>query len=117
MRYLLRILLLAGAFAAATYALGWWTVPVLGGVWGVLERPWTRAARTAFLAAGLAWLALLADIALLGPLGVLARRVGGIFHLSGPVLLAITVLYAMLLAGTAAALIAALRPAPRGPQP
>lgn len=91
----------AAAFAAGTVAGGWWAVPVIGLVWGFFahaRRPGLRAAA----AAGLAWAVLLAWTATQGPVGQVARRIGGVFLLPGPALMALAVVFAMALAGTAA---------------
>jgi hypothetical protein len=85
---------------------GWWTLPVVGAVWQLV-----RGAPPSWLAglgAGLAWLVLLAREPWL-PLGRLADRVSGVFHLppGGALLLALG--YAWLLAWSAARLVRTLR--------
>jgi len=60
MRMLLRVALLTAAFALATAAFGWWTVPVLGVVWGALVGRNGRPVRTSAVAAGVAWTMFLA---------------------------------------------------------
>ena len=100
-RDVLRIMLLAAAFALGTWILGWWAVPVLGATWGVLRRGMPRFG-SAFAAAAIAWALLLAFDALRGPMDRLSTVMGGIFSMPGAVLLMITVLYAGLLAGCAA---------------
>ena len=101
MRTVTRILLLAAAFALGTWILGWWAVPLLGVAWGFLRRGHPRFV-SAFAAAAVAWIALLAFDAASGSLGRLLTVMGGIFSIPGPALLAVTVLYAALLAGCAA---------------
>jgi hypothetical protein len=96
-----RIALLAIAIAIGTWVLGWWAVPLLGAVWGVLQRGRPRFV-TAFAAAAIAWASLLAFDALQGAMGRLAGVLGGVFMLPGAALLVVTVLYAALLAGCAA---------------
>jgi hypothetical protein len=105
MRVTLRIALLAVAFALATAAFGWWTVPLLGGVWGAVASPGTRPALTAGAAACLGWGLLLAWAAAQGPALVLAQRVGGVMGLPGWLFAVLTVAFAALLGGTAAAVV------------
>ena len=100
-RDVLRILLLAAAFALGTWILGWWGVPLLGAVWGVLRRGMPRFG-SAFAAAAIAWALLLALDSGRGALDRLTTVMGGIFSMPGAVVLAVTVLYAALLAGCAA---------------
>lgn len=103
----LRALLLAAAFAIGTWTLGWWAVPVIGAAWGVLRRGRARFG-DAFVAAMIAWAALLALDSARGAMDRLAAVMGGIFSMPGSLLLAITVLYAALLAGCAAQVAGAL---------
>lgn len=98
---LARVALLSVAIGIGTWVLGWWAVPLLGAVWGVLQRGRPRFL-TAFAAAAVAWATLLAFDALRGAMGRLAGVLGGIFMMPGAALLAVTVLYAALLAGCAA---------------
>ena len=108
MRALLRLSLLTLAFALGTSALGWWAVPIIGAAWGL---PWGVAgrARTAALAAGIAWALLLAWDSLGGRLGALFTVAGGIFPVPGALLALIALLYAALLAGCAAYVAGALQ--------
>ena len=91
-------LLLAAAMVAATAWLGWWTLPVLAGAWGLRYAPLDAA-----LAAALSWGGLLAWQAARAPVMVLAERVGGIFSLPSWAMLLLTPLFAALLAWSAAA--------------
>ena len=102
MRAIASTLLLAAAFALGTLILGWWAVPLLGAIWGLLRRGRPRFA-SAFAAAALAWAALLAFDAARAPsaMGRLTEVMGGVFTLPGPVLLVLTLLFAALLAGCA----------------
>ena len=100
MRAFASTLLLAAAFALGTWILGWWAVPLLGAIWGVLRRGRSRFL-SAFAAAALAWAALLAFDAARGPMGRLTTVMGGIFSMQGPMLLLVTLLFAALLAGCA----------------
>lgn len=103
MRGAAAFLLLTLAFAAAS-VLGWWAIPATAALWGILRPVARRPARFAAAAAALAWTAwLLVDATSpRGDFSGLAGRLGGIFSLPAPVLLAVTVLFAALLAGSAA---------------
>ena len=101
MRQLLRVVLLAGACVVATVIAGWWSVPVLGAIWGVIARRERGAGWTAALAAGIAWTSLLLWTALRGSVAALAAQVGGLVGAPGFVLVLMPVGLAMLLAGCA----------------
>ena len=103
MRSLLRLVLLALAFAVATIALGWWAVPLVAVAWALVRRG-ESASGSAALAAAVGWAGLLAWIAIRGPLADLGRQLGGIFGVPGAVLPIVTLLYAALLAWSAASL-------------
>lgn len=100
-RRILRAVLLAAAMAVGTWSLGWWAVPFVGAVWGVLQRGRPRFAES-FAAAALAWTALLTFDAAHAAFGRLSTVLGGVFTVPGGVLVIVTVLYAALLAGCAA---------------
>jgi len=102
MRAVLRGALLAMAFALATAVLGWWTVPALGALWGILAPRGSRPGTTAALAAMTGWLALLVSAALRGPAWELAAKVGGVMALPGWAFVVLTLVYPALLAGLAA---------------
>jgi hypothetical protein len=93
MRRLLRIVLLAGAFALATVALPWWAVALLALIWGWIAGAGARP-MDAGVAAALGWAALLGVAAIQGAVGVLAGRLGGLFHAPATVLPLVTVLFA-----------------------
>lgn len=97
------ILLLAVAMAVGTWWLGWWAVPIIGAAWGV-ARYGQYSAWTAAVAAGLSWMLVLGLVALRGPVGDLARIVGGALTLPGWVLVLAVVVFPAALAGTAARL-------------
>jgi hypothetical protein len=102
MRAILRGAMLASAFALATAFLGWWTVPAIGALWGIIAPRGTRAGTTAALAATTGWLALLVVAALRGPAWELAAKVGGVLALPGWAFVVLTLVYPALLAGLAA---------------
>jgi len=104
-------LLLTLAFAAAS-VLGWWAIPATAALWGILH-PIARRPALFAAAAALAWSGwLLADgLSPRGDFSGLAVRLGGIFSLPAPALVAITIVFAALLAGSAAYLAVAIAPA------
>ena len=97
--------ILVAAFALAT-TLGWWTVPLVAGLWGLLRPQLERPALTAAMAAGLGWTLWLGFDAVRGEgaLGVLAARLGGVLRLPVPVLFLVAILLPALLAWSASAL-------------
>jgi hypothetical protein len=103
MRRVLAVGLFALCAAAATAVAGWWTIPVLAALWmRVLPRDAATATICAFGAAS-GWALLLAWDAAHGPVGTVARRVGGVFLLPGWSFVGLTLLFAALLAAAAAA--------------
>ncbi len=110
----IRIVLLALAFALATAAFGWWTVPLLGAVWGWIAPRDSRAVLTASGAAALGWTILLVWTATRGPLVALAGKVGGIMSLPGWTLILLTVVFEVMLPGSAAGVLGALRDLTKG---
>jgi len=102
----MRRALAVGGFALCTAAVttvgGWWTIPVLAVVWvRVLPRDIATATLCA-LGAASGWALLLTWDAAHGPVGTVARRVGGVFLLPGWGFVGLTILFAALLAATAA---------------
>jgi hypothetical protein len=102
MTRVLRTFIFAGLVAAGTVIAGWWTVPVLAAVWVRVIPRLRGAVRSCMLGAALAWGLLLGWTALEGPVGLLARRAGGVLGLPGWGLLVVTLLFPALLAGAAA---------------
>ncbi len=105
----LRIGVLAVLAAAGTVVLGWWSVAVVGLLYGLALGSRRGAGLEAGAGAALGWAALLGWSAATGPMWVLASRVGGMFGLPGWAFVAVTVLFAALLAASAAVLGAAAR--------
>lgn len=105
MKRWLSFAILVAAFALAT-RLGWWTVPVVAALWGALRPVVNAPAATAALAAASAWaLWLLADwFTDRHAMEVLATRLGGVMSVPPPVLLLLTLVLAVTLAWSAAAL-------------
>jgi hypothetical protein len=105
------LLLLILAFAAASW-IGWWMVPIAALLWGILRPPFPWPAATAALAAGTAALGWLVVNAVIGGVSFsrLNRRLAELLPVPAPVLLAVAVLVPALLAWSAAAVGAILRP-------
>ena len=108
MRFVLRVILLAAAFALGTWVLGWWAIPLFAAVAGLLARHARGQAMAAGLAGAVAWGALLAWTALRGSLWTFASQVGGAIGASGALLVGASLLFPALLAWLAAWLAQAL---------
>lgn len=115
MRGFVRGILLAEAFAVATYALGWWTVPVIAAVWALISRDRRAPSLTALCAAG-GWATLLLLDAAKGPVGNMASRLGGVMGIPPAMLYAVTLLFPALLAWTAATIVSRAASPSSGPQ-
>lgn len=100
---------LVAAFALAT-TFGWWAIPVVAALWGMLRPAVDAPAGTAALAAGSAWaLWLLGDWqANHDAMGILSTRLGGIMGVPPAVLILATLTLGALLAWSAAALAGAI---------
>lgn len=101
----LRIVALACVVAAATWIVGWWSVPLCGAGFAVLQRGTDHVVRDASLAAMLAWTGLLAYQVMHPAFGRLAASAGAAIPLPTPLLLLVAVLFAGALAGSAARLL------------
>jgi hypothetical protein len=108
MRTFVKVVLLAELFAVATYALGWWTVPVIAAIWGIASRD-AKPARVAALCAAVGWATLLVLDAVKGPVDTMATRLGGVMGVPAFVLLLLTLIFPALLAWSTAALVSGLR--------
>ena len=104
MRKFVTVVLLAEAFAVTTYAVGWWSVPVVAVVSGFVSSDSNRA-RIAALCAGGGWATLLLLDAAKGPVGAMATRLGGVMGIPPALLLLLTLVFPMLLAWTASTII------------
>jgi hypothetical protein len=114
LRAVLRLLLLALAFALATYVAGWWALLLLGSVWGALNPGFWRIGIRTGLAAAAGWALLLVWTATQGPLAEVASKAGGVMGVAPVALYAATLLFAGLVAGSSAGLVASfLRPPPQ----
>ena len=105
-RALIRVLLLAAAFALATAAFGWWTVPLIAVVWGALARALRGASLIAAIAAAAAWGALLLWGAVHGPVRALAVELAGVMHVPAVALVAATLAFPAVLAWSGTAVMA-----------
>lgn len=104
MSKLVRYVLLAEAFAVATFGIGWWTVPLLAAAWGYFSSDPNRA-RNIALAAGGGWATLLALDAARGPVNVMADQLGAVMSIPPAALYVITLLFPALLALCAATIV------------
>jgi len=101
-------LLLVILIALGTVIVGWWTVPVIAAVYGLVfpeKKHWLGTA----LAGLVAWGVLLDITWFQGPVLELAGKVGGVFSLPAPAFIALTLIFPALLAGSAGELTAAVR--------
>ncbi len=105
--------LLVGAFALATALLGWWTAPVLAAAWALWNPDRRWAAFTSASAAALAWALLLLWTAGHQGVGNLAAKLGASFGVPALAVVALTLVFPALLAGSATSLTLALRAARR----
>jgi hypothetical protein len=113
MTRLLWLLGSAALTALATQGLGWWSVPVVGALVGVLRREDRFAAPIAGLGAMLGWGGLLA-FTLSRASGTTLETIGPVFRLTPERFVLVTLAFAALLATSAAALARALTPARGG---
>lgn len=101
---MIRVLtIVAVILVGATWIAGWWGVPLVAAVVGVLLCARRGIAGLVALAAVIAWSLLILVDATSGRFGALARVVGGTLTLPAGALLAVTLLFAALLAWSAAA--------------
>jgi hypothetical protein len=105
----LRLILLALAFALGTSVLGWWAVPAVGAVWGLMNPAGRRVAFHAGVAAAIAWAALVLLPAVPGaPVLSFAGKLAATMQVPGWVLAAVEVLFPFALAWASATLGAAV---------
>jgi hypothetical protein len=103
------VLVVLVAMAALTWVLGWWGVLLAALIVGfVFHRERGGGWRIA-LAAALSWGVLLAVNAASGSLGVVASTLGGVLRVPGAVLVLLTLVFAALLAWSAATTMAEAR--------
>ena len=106
---ILPFVVLAVAFAAGTWWLGWWAVPLVAllfGAWRARRSPDAGRAPGALLVgltAAATWALLLAAAAVSAPVAELARGLAAVMGQSAPVFYLATVVFPLLLAWSAAA--------------
>jgi hypothetical protein len=105
----LEILLLGTAFALATALAGWWAVPVLAAIWGLIAPNRKRAPLLAAVAAVWGWVLLLLWMWIQGPVMTVAERTGSVLRVGSASLLGITLAFSLVLAWAAAVIAGALR--------
>ena len=108
MMQLARLVLLATAFAVATFALGWWAVPLVAAGYAAITTAQRGSAIISGLAAMLGWGALLAITASRGPVGTLATELAGVLQFRPIGVYAVTIAFPGLLAISAAVVARAL---------
>ena len=108
MTQLARLLLLTAAFAIATFAAGWWAVPLAAAAYAAMTSAQRSSAVIAGLAAMLSWGVLLGITAAQGPVGTLATELGGVLNLGSSAVYAVTIAFPGLLAVSAAVVARAL---------
>ncbi len=109
-------LLSTAAMATLTWVVGWWMVPVVAAILTIVRREDAAAPLLAAGAGVLAWGLVLALVARGAPAGSVALTVGRALRLGPTALVAVTLAYGGLLAGSAAVLARALAtPRRRGP--
>jgi hypothetical protein len=107
-RSVVKLVLLAEAFAVTTFGLGWWSVPLVAAIWAAVSRSPRRAEIAALCATG-GWASLLLLDIVKGPVATMATQLGSVMSLPPAVLYLLTLLFPALLAWSAASLIPAFR--------
>jgi hypothetical protein len=102
MTWAIRMVLLSGAFVAATAAFGWWGVAVVAACWGAIARARRGSALESGLAALVAWGVLLGIDAARGPVNSLVSIIGATLRIRPVGVYAVTLAFAALLALTGA---------------
>ena len=108
LRNVVKGVLLAEAFAVATFALGWWSVPIVALFFAAASKRQRPALFAALCAAG-GWGALLLLDFAKGPVANMGQRLGGVMGVPPALLFVLTLLFPALLAWGAAALVPQLR--------
>ncbi len=94
--------------ALSTWLVGWWSVPVVGAVWGWAKRADPATPLMAGLAAMIAWSLLLLISASGAPAGSVSTAVGQAMRVGPGALMGLTIAYPGLLAASAAAVVRAV---------
>jgi hypothetical protein len=101
MRSVVRVVLLALAFALGTLVIGWFALPIVAVAWGAIADR-ERASLDAVVAAAVAWGALLVLAMFTGAIGEVARVIGGVVGVPSWVPIVATLLFGVALAWSAA---------------
>lgn len=102
MMHLARFALLAAAYAVATFAVGWWAVPLVAAGYAAITTAQRGSAVLSGFAAMVGWGVLLAATASQGPVGTLAAELGSVLKLNSVAVYAATIAFPGLLAVSAA---------------
>lgn len=116
LRAVVKAVLLAEAFAVATFGMGWWAVPIVAAFYAAASKR-RHPARFAALCAAGGWAALLLLDFAKGPVLNMAAKLGGVMGIPAPALLILTLLFPALLAWCAAALVPQVRANPVTAEP
>lgn len=108
MQRLMTLAIGVAVMALLTWAIAWWTVPIVSAAWAFVRRDDVAAPLLAGLGAMLAWGLLLLVAALGSPIGEVLRVVGAAMQIGAPALLVLTLAFAGLLGASAAALVRAV---------
>ena len=103
----LRVLALALIIGVCTALLGWWSVPVVCALYALIRRS-AAAPGEAALGTLVAWVALLARVAVLPAFAPLLKALGGVFPVPGFVLAIVALAFAIGLAWSASRIITVL---------
>lgn len=101
MRAVVKWVLLAEAFAVATYGLGWWSVPIVAAFYAAFSGD-ARRARTAAVCALAGWASLLLLDVARGQVGTMGSQLAGVMSVPEFALYLLTLLFPALLAWCAA---------------
>lgn len=102
-QFFIRVVLVAIASAIVTVWLGWMAVPVVGLVYGLLDRRARARGSIAALGAVIGWLAILAEEAARGAdVRALASQVGAIMQMPAAGFAIVTLVFGAVLCGTGA---------------
>jgi hypothetical protein len=99
---MIALLVVVVVMAALTWVLGWWAVPLVAVVAGAVLRRRRGISWLIALASAGAWGAIVLVDSAHGRLPVLAATLGGLLKVPGALLLAVSLLFAALLAWSAA---------------
>lgn len=98
------------ASTLGTYAFDWLAVPVIAAAFTWIRRDDAAVPLLASIAGATSWMALLAVLAMQGPVGEVARVVGAAMQVGPAPLMILTLAFPALLAGAAAGLVRGLAP-------